>query len=649
MDSWETEGWGIDVNGDSLIDVDLYALGARTDHKDLFVEVDAMTGLAPHNATLRRDSVAFAGAPDTLIHNPDGTDGVNLHISLSDVDITRTAWPANWWASFHRIKDSLFATQADRASPNAKYIVRAKKLVYRYCIFADTYDVKGSSGLAEVWGDDFMVTLGGWKTDGGTEDQKAGTFMHELGHTLGLQHGGQDDINFKPNFISIMNYAWQNPFKWTNNWRLDYSRVALPSLDESNLDESVGLAPPKKAYPVIAVPFRDSVGNLHWARLKPATTVDWTGDGDSTSTGVNVDINHLNPGFPASPEQKLIGYQDWSNLSYNFRNSPGFVNGLAKSLTAFPLEPEMTPDIFDVLDNLPPPKPIGQFIMDGLIDTSATLLVSNGGIDLHGRRKGSQLYVATNSARSQGADMFIFVEVVPNSLRSTPWSKTGQVAAWTTLLGNESTDNSTNWYDASATPLTSITVDSAASSIVEGVIDIELHTGSSPAKVYLAAGKYQTNDGGVLLAQAPAGNGDGNIDPDEFYELDEIPVGVEDAMPLPTEFALGQNFPNPFNPTTTIEYDIAGVVALSGAPLSGVKGRASTNVKLAVYDILGREVATLVDESKPAGVYTVQFDASRPGERGLPVPAHSGRVCPDPEDDSPPIGTFVPPLGEGKA
>ncbi|HAX48849.1 MAG TPA: peptidase S8, partial [Bacteroidetes bacterium] len=60
------------------------------------------------------------------------------------------------------------------------------------------------------------------------------------------------------------------------------------------------------------------------------------------------------------------------------------------------------------------------------------------------------------------------------------------------------------------------------------------------------------------------------------------------------KFSLHQNYPNPFNPVTNIKFSI---------PKSG-------NVSLKVYDILGREVAELVDEFKPQGNYLVDFNAS---------------------------------------
>jgi len=69
----------------------------------------------------------------------------------------------------------------------------------------------------------------------------------------------------------------------------------------------------------------------------------------------------------------------------------------------------------------------------------------------------------------------------------------------------------------------------------------------------------------------------------------------------PPEFLLEQNFPNPFNPTTQIRYDTAwGTDRLANA----------SRVRLVVYDLLGREVAILVDEMKAPGSYVADFDAS---------------------------------------
>ena len=72
------------------------------------------------------------------------------------------------------------------------------------------------------------------------------------------------------------------------------------------------------------------------------------------------------------------------------------------------------------------------------------------------------------------------------------------------------------------------------------------------------------------------------------------PVGVEEnELSSPIKYTLEQNYPNPFNPSTSIQYSVPG----------------SEFVSLKVYDILGNEVATLVNEQKQAGNYKVNFDA----------------------------------------
>ncbi|MCB9219919.1 MAG: T9SS type A sorting domain-containing protein [Ignavibacteriales bacterium] len=74
---------------------------------------------------------------------------------------------------------------------------------------------------------------------------------------------------------------------------------------------------------------------------------------------------------------------------------------------------------------------------------------------------------------------------------------------------------------------------------------------------------------------------------------------VESEINLPTKFELSQNYPNPFNPTTIIKYSVPNVVS----------NFSSNNVELKVYDVLGREIKTLVNQKQKAGNYEVSFDA----------------------------------------
>jgi photosystem II stability/assembly factor-like uncharacterized protein len=95
------------------------------------------------------------------------------------------------------------------------------------------------------------------------------------------------------------------------------------------------------------------------------------------------------------------------------------------------------------------------------------------------------------------------------------------------------------------------------------------------------------------------------IDTDGNYKYSDI-VNVE--IELPKEFVLEQNYPNPFNPTTTIRYSIPAVT-LRQSRLCRDQG--DNSVTLKVYDVLGNEVATLVDEYKNAGSYEVEFNVGQ--------------------------------------
>lgn len=86
---------------------------------------------------------------------------------------------------------------------------------------------------------------------------------------------------------------------------------------------------------------------------------------------------------------------------------------------------------------------------------------------------------------------------------------------------------------------------------------------------------------------------------DNIVKVSNLPVGVEDENNFVADnFSLEQNYPNPFNPDTKIRFVIA-----SGAKQSEL-------VTLKVYDVLGKEVAILVNEEKSAGSYEVKFDAA---------------------------------------
>jgi hypothetical protein len=107
----------------------------------------------------------------------------------------------------------------------------------------------------------------------------------------------------------------------------------------------------------------------------------------------------------------------------------------------------------------------------------------------------------------------------------------------------------------------------------------------------------QTSDGGYIIGGFKNDNGpSGAVD---FYLIKTDASGLTDVQiehnpQIPVSFSLEQNYPNPFNPTTTISYQIPEL----------------SFVTIKIFDVLGSEIATLINEEKPIGSYEVEFNAS---------------------------------------
>ncbi|HEY4364159.1 MAG TPA: choice-of-anchor D domain-containing protein [Bryobacteraceae bacterium] len=264
-DDWEVNGvhfLGAD-GSDNFID--LPKMGANKDHKDIFIHADWMVGKdhahIPKRGGMALAQAAFLNAP---VSNPDGKNGILVHIDCGTDCVMNPATGATWGplskavgqSEREPLSDTDYKTQQfdwtnfdTFATP---FLNTGRKMVFHHVLFSHNQSTNfTSSGISRNddnkfsdGASDLVVSLGGWTTD--TDLIEGGTLMHELGHNLALQHGGGDGVNFKVNYLSIMNYAFQVTGLIINGspGTLDYSRfdaTDLPVIDEKNLNELSGL------------------------------------------------------------------------------------------------------------------------------------------------------------------------------------------------------------------------------------------------------------------------------------------------------------------------------------------------------------------------------------------------------------------------
>ena len=242
----DTDGDGI-TDGDEIYGtaggLDLPALGADPLRKDIFIECDWFAGefegvfrdFRPRAAAVARVVNAFADAP---VPNPYGAPpGISVHIDYGQGGVFDggNLIPGN----------PLFLTfPGDFALYKDAYFRPERLGYFHYALFANRYNAPDnrSSGVAEIVGDDLMVTL----LDYVSSFNQSQTLMHELGHNLGLRHGGFENRNYKPNYNSVMNYRHQFTGVDTdgNTWgdgQLDFSWGVNNPLDEAALFEPLGV------------------------------------------------------------------------------------------------------------------------------------------------------------------------------------------------------------------------------------------------------------------------------------------------------------------------------------------------------------------------------------------------------------------------
>jgi hypothetical protein len=187
----------------------------------------------------------------------------------------------------------------------------------------------GSTGAAELMGSSFVVAAANLESPRRIA-QEAAAFMHGLGHNFGLHHGGDDAVNLKPNYLSVMNGAYQSmgipvarrtgsnepracradaDCGWRAHCleggfcaRIDYSAEKLAALYEGALDKLAGVGG-RPGDTDIVFHFV-AAGEEHLASV--AGPIDWNGDARFGAGVVDADIN--NDGY----QEVISGFDDWA-------------------------------------------------------------------------------------------------------------------------------------------------------------------------------------------------------------------------------------------------------------------------------------------------------------------------------------------------
>jgi probable HAF family extracellular repeat protein len=227
----------------------------------------------------------------------------------------------------------------------------------------------GQAGCGEIVGQNFIVSLGASVFVAHAPSTSlfllnGGTFMHELGHNLGLHHGGgigpepcipptcEDRPGYKPNYLSVMNYRYQTTGISSADTvgsnvadpaltRLDYSGQVLPTggptpgvLKELNgLDEPSGLG----SGTADLFRYSDAAACAGHSSAPTNGPVDWNGDGDTTDTGVTADTNIADHNNVCGTFVNLNGHNDWADLLASLTGSASAK--AAKAAAVFAVEP----------------------------------------------------------------------------------------------------------------------------------------------------------------------------------------------------------------------------------------------------------------------------------------------------------------------
>lgn len=250
-----------------------------------------------------------------LVYDSFKQHGINLHIDVGSDSIdfvTGKKWGKLSGGNEIPYKKKFNIKSSWNSTVNANFS-KARHNVFKHCLFVDQYNGIRSGIANNIPGQFFIVANQDWVFNGGNISV-GGTFMHELGHTLGLRHGGCDHELYKPNYLSVMNYTFQTT-GLVGSGMVGYSDYKLPDINEAHINEKLGIDPSG-----LTVGTGLGTTLFYWASNQrnvipiSKAAIDFNNNGN-LETDISLDLNP-NGNVYDKPIAVLKGHEDWSGIVY---------------------------------------------------------------------------------------------------------------------------------------------------------------------------------------------------------------------------------------------------------------------------------------------------------------------------------------------
>ena len=308
--------------------LNLPRMGADPNVRDVFVEVDSMQGREFFVGSLKNVQKRFLDSPGG---------GINLHVDAGSNSAWMNPRTGESWEGFRSegtanlpFKNTLVSTAEFSALKTQFFREDVRGPYFRYAIAANKIAgelaLGGAAGVV-LWGLsprwDFILSspLCGKETAvcGTPAWEQISTFTHELGHSLGLGHGGGTHVNYKPNYFSVMNYSFvftglgsRSDLLKPGKAEFDYSRFGpseVTRVNENQINEQAGVQLPN-ATAFSLVRYCADPEKEGGTPFQAGMPVDWNCNKKIETAPVSFDVN-----FDANKEV-LESFNDWAGLQF---------------------------------------------------------------------------------------------------------------------------------------------------------------------------------------------------------------------------------------------------------------------------------------------------------------------------------------------